>query len=178
MENDFESAIWSSEKDKPFNWFLKQKNILSALNSDIYDSIININILRKFGGELEHAINLRYVEPCSTEDYINSMEDIITRIIIGKTWTKNPMEASNLANNCTKETKINGFKVNEEVQCAEEKEESDKYSAISYDTPSEDYPIENITAFFEVTDVHTSLPQSSEEFSNLINIQEARMCET
>ncbi|MBW0566305.1 hypothetical protein O181_106020 [Austropuccinia psidii MF-1] len=96
-------------------------------------TMINMKILTKCGGELEHSIKCRCVEPCSTEDYINSMEDIITRTRIGKTWTKNPMDSktvpkisredrrpeklvlkchkcgitSNLANTCTKKTKIN-----------------------------------------------------------------------
>ncbi|MBW0525243.1 hypothetical protein O181_064958 [Austropuccinia psidii MF-1] len=55
---------------------------------------------------------------------------------------------SNLANTCTKKTKINEFQVIEEIQCTEEKEESDLDSEISEDTQIEDYPIENITAFF------------------------------
>ncbi|MBW0572919.1 hypothetical protein O181_112634 [Austropuccinia psidii MF-1] len=57
------------------------------------DTMINMKILRKCGGELEHAIKCRCVEPCSTEDYINAMGDIITRTRIGKTWTKIPMES-------------------------------------------------------------------------------------
>ncbi|MBW0480692.1 hypothetical protein O181_020407 [Austropuccinia psidii MF-1] len=96
------------------------------------DCMINIRISRKCGGELEHAIKCRFVEPCSTEDYINSMEDIITRTRIGKTWTRVPIKSkmlsktsredkrperpvlkchkcgstSHLANTCTKKTKI------------------------------------------------------------------------
>ncbi|MBW0548430.1 hypothetical protein O181_088145 [Austropuccinia psidii MF-1] len=66
---------------------------------------------------------------------------------------------SNLANNFTKKTKINEVVVIEEVQCTEEKEESDPDSAVSEDTQVEDYPIENITAFFAVTEVHTHVPQ-------------------
>ncbi|MBW0564600.1 hypothetical protein O181_104315 [Austropuccinia psidii MF-1] len=142
------------------------------------DTMINMKTLRKCGGELEHYIKCRCVEPCSTEDYINEMEDIINRTIIGKTWTKVPMESKmvpkistedrkperpvlklhkcgitlHLANTCTKKTKIS-----------------------SEDTPVADYPIENITAFFEVTEVHTHLPQYSEDCYNLINIQDARM---
>ncbi|MBW0507609.1 hypothetical protein O181_047324, partial [Austropuccinia psidii MF-1] len=111
--------------------------------------MINMKILRKCGGELEHAIKCRCVEPCSTEDYINSTEDIITRIRIGKTWTRIPMESkmvsktsredkrperpvlkchkcgrtSQLAKNCTKKTKINEFQVIEKVQCTEEKDD-------------------------------------------------------
>ncbi|MBW0531329.1 hypothetical protein O181_071044 [Austropuccinia psidii MF-1] len=204
MENAFESAIFNSEKDKPLTWFFKQKDRLSALHPDMSDTMINMKILRKCGGELEHAIKSRCVEPCSTEDYINAMEDIITRTRIGKTWTRIPMESkmipkipredkrperpvlkchkcgstSHLANTCTKKTKINEVQVIEEIQCTEEKEESDQDSAVSEDTPVEDYPIENITAFFEVTEVHTHLPQYSEDCCNLINIQDATMCKT
>ncbi|MBW0465542.1 hypothetical protein O181_005257 [Austropuccinia psidii MF-1] len=114
------------------------------------DCIINMKILRKCGGELDNAIKSIFLEPCSTEDYINAMEDIIYSTII----------------------------VIEEVQCAEEKEESDQDSAISEDTPVENYPIENITALFEVTEVHTHLPQLSKDCYNLINIQDARMFKT
>ncbi|MBW0573407.1 hypothetical protein O181_113122 [Austropuccinia psidii MF-1] len=85
LENAFESSIFDSEKDKPLTWLLKQKDRLSDFHPDMSDSMINMKILRKCGGELEHAIKCRCVESCSTEDYINDMEDIITRTIIGKT---------------------------------------------------------------------------------------------
>ncbi|MBW0586115.1 hypothetical protein O181_125830 [Austropuccinia psidii MF-1] len=132
------------------------------------------------------------------------MEDIITRTRIGKTWTRIPIgskmvpkipredkrperpvlkchkcgSTSHLANTCTKKTKINEAQVIEGIQCTEEKEESDQDSAVSEDTPVEDYPIENITALFEVTEFHTHLPQYSKDCCNLINIQDARMYET
>ncbi|MBW0523218.1 hypothetical protein O181_062933 [Austropuccinia psidii MF-1] len=160
-ENDFESEIFNSEKDKPLTWFLKQKDRLSALHPNMSDSMINIKISRKCGGELEHAIKCRCVGPCSTEEYTNAMEDIITRTRIGKTWARIPMESkmvsktsreykrperpvlkchkcgstSHLANACTKKAKIN------EAQCTEEKGESDLDSAVSEDTPVEDYLI-------------------------------------
>ncbi|MBW0576559.1 hypothetical protein O181_116274 [Austropuccinia psidii MF-1] len=204
MENSFESAIFNSEKDKPLTWFFKQKDRLSALHPDMSDTMINMKILRKCGGELEHAIKSKCVEPCSTEDYINAMEDIITRTRIGKTRTRIPMESkivpkipredkrperpflkfhkcgstSNLANTCTKKKKINEVQVIEEIQCTKEKEESDQDSEVSEDTPVVKYPIKNITDFFEVTEVHTHLPQYSEDCCNLINIQDSRMCKT
>ncbi|MBW0565124.1 hypothetical protein O181_104839 [Austropuccinia psidii MF-1] len=154
------------------------------------DTMIIMKILRKCGGELEHAIKCRCVETCSTEDYINAMEDIITRKKIGKTWTTIPMESkivpkiyredrkperpvfkchkcgstSHLANTCTKKPRIN------EVQCTEEKEEPGLDSEVSEHTPVEDDPIEKITAFFEVTEVHTHLPHYSEDCHSLINI--------
>ncbi|MBW0474147.1 hypothetical protein O181_013862 [Austropuccinia psidii MF-1] len=202
MGNSFESSIFNSEKDKSLTWFFKQNDRLSALHPDISDTMSNMRILRKCGGELEHDIKCIFVEPCSTEDNINEMEDIITRTRIGKTLTKIPMESkmvpkisiedrrpekpvlkchkcgsnSNLANTCTKKTKINEAQVIQEIQCTEEKEESDLDSAVSEDTPVEDYPIENIRASFEVTEAHTHLPQFSEDFHNLIIIQDARMC--
>ncbi|MBW0476816.1 hypothetical protein O181_016531 [Austropuccinia psidii MF-1] len=85
MVNAFESAIFNSEKDKPLSLFLKQKDRFSALHPDMSDSMINMKISRKFGGELENSINCRCVQPCSSEDYIHAMEDIITRTGIGKT---------------------------------------------------------------------------------------------
>ncbi|MBW0564583.1 hypothetical protein O181_104298 [Austropuccinia psidii MF-1] len=83
---------------------------------------------------------------------------------------------SHLANTCPQKTKINEVQVIEEVPCTEGKEESDLDSAFSEDTPVDDYPIENITDFFEVTEFHTNLPQYSEDCHNLINIQDDRMC--
>ncbi|MBW0520895.1 hypothetical protein O181_060610 [Austropuccinia psidii MF-1] len=85
---------------------------------------------------------------------------------------------SHLANTCIKKTKINEFQVIENFQCAEEKEESDQDSAVPEDTPEEYYSIEKITAFFEVTEVHTHFPQYSEDCYSLINIQDDRMCKT
>ncbi|MBW0494694.1 hypothetical protein O181_034409 [Austropuccinia psidii MF-1] len=61
MENAFESSIFKSEKNKPLTWFLKQKDRLSSLHPDMSDSMINMKILRKCGGELEHAIKCRCV---------------------------------------------------------------------------------------------------------------------
>ncbi|MBW0576546.1 hypothetical protein O181_116261 [Austropuccinia psidii MF-1] len=85
---------------------------------------------------------------------------------------------SHLANNCIKKYKINEVQVIEDAQCSEEKEDSDQDSAVSEDTPVEDYSNENNIAFFEVTEVYTHLPQYSEYCYNLINIQDARMCKT
>ncbi|MBW0491090.1 hypothetical protein O181_030805 [Austropuccinia psidii MF-1] len=85
---------------------------------------------------------------------------------------------SHLANTCSKNTKINEAQVIEESQCTEEKEESYLDFAVSEDTPVEDYPIENIKAFFEFTEVHIHLPQYSEDCHNLINTQDAIMCKS
>ncbi|MBW0464677.1 hypothetical protein O181_004392 [Austropuccinia psidii MF-1] len=163
MENAFESSIFESEKDKPLTWFLKQKDRLSALHPDMSDSMINMKILRKCGGELKTSIKFRCLEPCSSEDYINAMEDILNRRRMGKTWTRNSIESkmvtkisredkrperpvlkchkyestSLLANNCTKNTKTNEVQIIEEAQYTEEKEESDQDSSVSEETQVE-----------------------------------------
>ncbi|MBW0564846.1 hypothetical protein O181_104561 [Austropuccinia psidii MF-1] len=144
IENSFENSIFNSEKYKALTWFLKQKDGVSALHPDMPYSMINMKISIKCGGELENSIKCRCVDPCSTEDYIHAMEDIISRTRIGKTWTRNPMESkmiskisrederpdipvlkchkcgrtSHLAKACTKKTKTNEVKIIEEVQCA------------------------------------------------------------
>ncbi|MBW0474104.1 hypothetical protein O181_013819 [Austropuccinia psidii MF-1] len=141
------------------------------------NSMINMKIFRKCRGELELVIKCRSIEPCSTEDYINVVEDIITRARV-------PMEYKMISKTATEDkrpeipTKINEFQVIEEVKCTEEKVESDLDSEVSEDTPVEDYPIENIKPFFEVTEVHTHLPQYKEDCHNLINIQDSRRGKT
>ncbi|MBW0565039.1 hypothetical protein O181_104754 [Austropuccinia psidii MF-1] len=105
MENAFESAIFNSERDRPLTWFRKKEDRLYAFHPNMSETIINVKILRKCGGELEHAIKCRCVEPCSAEDYINAMEDIITRTRIGKIWTRTPMEAKMVPKNSREDRK-------------------------------------------------------------------------
>ncbi|MBW0577708.1 hypothetical protein O181_117423 [Austropuccinia psidii MF-1] len=56
------------------------------------ETTIHKRTLRKCGGDLEHAIRSRFIEPFSTEDYINAMEDITARTNIGRNWYKPPMD--------------------------------------------------------------------------------------
>ncbi|MBW0564272.1 hypothetical protein O181_103987 [Austropuccinia psidii MF-1] len=74
------------------SWFLKQKDRLTALHPDMSETIVHQRILRKCRGDLEHAIRSRCIEPCSTEDDINAMEDITTRVKIGRNWYKSPIQ--------------------------------------------------------------------------------------
>ncbi|MBW0462281.1 hypothetical protein O181_001996 [Austropuccinia psidii MF-1] len=127
------------------------------------------------------------------------MEYIIRKKMIGKIGTRTPFDpntiarisredrrpertvlkchkcerTSNLTKTCTKEIKIN-----EEVQGSEEKEEYYQYSKFFDETPGEDCHIENMTALFEFTEVHTHLTQYSGDCYNLINIQGARICKS
>ncbi|MBW0558934.1 hypothetical protein O181_098649 [Austropuccinia psidii MF-1] len=47
-----------------------------------------MKILKKCGGELENSLRSRCIEPFSTEEYINALEDIVTRTKSGRTWKK------------------------------------------------------------------------------------------
>ncbi|MBW0515189.1 hypothetical protein O181_054904 [Austropuccinia psidii MF-1] len=87
--------IPSSDKDKPLTWFLKQAERLNALYPEMSQNIVHMKILRKCGGELEHALISRCIEPCSTEEYIDAMEDIVTRAKIGRTWKKVDIKSPN-----------------------------------------------------------------------------------
>ncbi|MBW0554020.1 hypothetical protein O181_093735 [Austropuccinia psidii MF-1] len=92
MENSFEEAILYIERDRSMSWFLKQNNRLTALHADMSETMVHKRILRKCGGGLEHAIKSRCIDPCSTEYYINAIEDITTRTKIGTNWFKPPMD--------------------------------------------------------------------------------------
>ncbi|MBW0526198.1 hypothetical protein O181_065913 [Austropuccinia psidii MF-1] len=50
--------------------------------------MVHMKILNKCGGELEHALRSRCIEQCSAEEYINALEDIVTRTEIGRAWKK------------------------------------------------------------------------------------------
>ncbi|MBW0530739.1 hypothetical protein O181_070454 [Austropuccinia psidii MF-1] len=47
-----------------------------------------MKIRKECGGELEHALRSRYIELCFTEEYINALEDIVTRKKAGRTLKK------------------------------------------------------------------------------------------
>ncbi|MBW0535849.1 hypothetical protein O181_075564 [Austropuccinia psidii MF-1] len=205
MENCFEESIFNIERDRPMFLFLKQKDRLTALNPDMSETMIHKRILRKCGGDLEHAIRRRCIDPCSTEDYINSMEDITTRTKTGRNWYKPPIDnktsgkpiskpnkthdkppfkchkcgsTSHLANTCPKKTKINEI----EMYQVEDTKETNNLSLNESDSePSEEeelpdeLSIGNINVSFEVTEVHTHLTQYSDKCMDLIHVQDAKM---
>ncbi|MBW0584203.1 hypothetical protein O181_123918 [Austropuccinia psidii MF-1] len=151
MENSFEESIFNIERDRPMSWFLKQKDRLTALHPDMSQTMVHKRILRKCGGALEHAIRRRCIEPCSTEYYINTMEDITTRTRIGRNWYKSPIDnktsgkpilksnkpherlplkchkcgsTSQLANTCPKKTRVNEIEIEKVEDTKETKDVS------------------------------------------------------
>ncbi|MBW0541298.1 hypothetical protein O181_081013 [Austropuccinia psidii MF-1] len=51
-------------------------------------NMVHMKILKKCGYELEHALRSRCIEPCSTKEYMNALENIVTRTKIDRTWKK------------------------------------------------------------------------------------------
>ncbi|MBW0529177.1 hypothetical protein O181_068892 [Austropuccinia psidii MF-1] len=92
MENAFEEAIFNIERDRPMSWLLKQKDRLTTIHPDMSKNMVNKRILRRFGGDLENVIRSRFIEPCSTENYINAMEDITTSTKFRRSWYKPPID--------------------------------------------------------------------------------------
>ncbi|MBW0553087.1 hypothetical protein O181_092802 [Austropuccinia psidii MF-1] len=180
IENSFEEAIFNIERDRPMSWFLKQKDILTALPPDMSETLVNKRILRECSGDLEHAIRRRCIEHCSTEDYINAIEDITTRkklVEIAPLRCHKCGSTSYLANTCPKKTRINEIEI-EKDDTKETKyvslHESDSEPSEEGELPDET-SIEKISVSFEVTEVHTHLPQYSDECMDLIHVQDAKM---
>ncbi|MBW0582672.1 hypothetical protein O181_122387 [Austropuccinia psidii MF-1] len=57
--------------------------------------MVHMKILKKCGGELEHALRRRCIEPFSTEGYINALEDIVKRTKIARAWKKLDIKSPN-----------------------------------------------------------------------------------
>ncbi|MBW0558992.1 hypothetical protein O181_098707 [Austropuccinia psidii MF-1] len=54
-----------------------------------------MKILKKCGGESEHSLRSRCIEPFSTEEYIHALEHIVARTKIGRNWKKLDMKIPN-----------------------------------------------------------------------------------
>ncbi|MBW0562100.1 hypothetical protein O181_101815 [Austropuccinia psidii MF-1] len=87
------------------SWFLKQKDRLTSLHPDMSETMVNKRILRNCCGDLEHAIRSRFIEPCSTEDYINATEDITTRTKTGRKWYKPQIDNNNSGKKISRQNK-------------------------------------------------------------------------
>ncbi|MBW0525094.1 hypothetical protein O181_064809 [Austropuccinia psidii MF-1] len=104
-------------------------------------------------GELENAVRSRCIEQCSTEEYINALEDIVARIKIGRTWKQFDIKSPNkpretfkpstpstndkrkchkcggighLANNCLNKAIINEIEETEDHNDKEDEHDSEK----------------------------------------------------
>ncbi|MBW0573233.1 hypothetical protein O181_112948 [Austropuccinia psidii MF-1] len=126
------------------------------------------------------------------------MEDITTRTKIGRNQSKSPVDnrtngktiskpnkphgsTSHLENICPKKTRINEINI-EKVEDTKETPDVSLHESDSEPSEEEEVPeelsIENINVSCEVTEVHTHLPQYSDECMELIHVQDAKMQKT
>ncbi|MBW0530666.1 hypothetical protein O181_070381 [Austropuccinia psidii MF-1] len=82
--------------------------------------MVHMKILKKFGGELEHSLRSRCIEPCPTEEYNNALEDIATTTIC-RTWKKLDTKSLNKPfikkDKSREDLKPNTSNINEQRQC-------------------------------------------------------------
>ncbi|MBW0584876.1 hypothetical protein O181_124591 [Austropuccinia psidii MF-1] len=154
--------------------------------------MVHMKILKKCGGDLEHALRRRCIEPCSTEEYINALEDIVTRTKIGRTWKKlvikstskpfiNKINQEKLSSPIhptlrSKQSLTNVEDHNDQV----EESDSEKANEKSETSESDDIniinaQIINIDLIYEVLDVNSNLPQVGTSDTSLTNIQDAKL---
>ncbi|MBW0562450.1 hypothetical protein O181_102165 [Austropuccinia psidii MF-1] len=179
-------------------WSWWKKEIITKWANDAWRNVIknvHIKIPNKFREELEHSLRSRCIEPCSTEEYINSLEDIVNRTKIGRTWKKvhiksanKPLIKKDKSKEALKPDKSNNNKERKCHKCGEdhkEKEESDseKDKEKSETSESEEIniinaQINNIDLIYEVLDVNSNLPQVGTSDTNLTNVQDAKLYRT
>ncbi|MBW0569047.1 hypothetical protein O181_108762 [Austropuccinia psidii MF-1] len=121
IENAFKNSFFDPDKDEPLTWFLKPGERLNALYPEMSQKMSHMKILKNCIGELEHALSSRCIEPCSTEEYINALEDIVTRKKIGRTWKKLDLKSPSTQfikkDEPRENFKPNKSKSNEQIKC-------------------------------------------------------------
>ncbi|MBW0553129.1 hypothetical protein O181_092844 [Austropuccinia psidii MF-1] len=95
IDNAFENSFFDHDKDKPLTLFLKQVERLNELYPEMSQKMVHMKILKQCGGELEHDLRSRFIDPFSTREYINELEDIVTRTKIGRAWKKFHIKSPN-----------------------------------------------------------------------------------
>ncbi|MBW0580626.1 hypothetical protein O181_120341 [Austropuccinia psidii MF-1] len=151
--------------------------------------MVHMKILKKCGGELEHSLRSRCIEPCSTEEYSNALENIVTRTKIGRTWKKldiqSPNQPFNKKDKSKEAFKPNTSNNNEERKCHKcgEEYDSEKDTEESETSESDEINIPNaqinnsdITE--ELLDANSNLPQVRTSDTNLTNVQDAKLYRT
>ncbi|MBW0535823.1 hypothetical protein O181_075538 [Austropuccinia psidii MF-1] len=158
--------------------------------------MVHMKIPKKCGGEFEHSLRSRCIEPFSTEEYINALEDIVKRKKIGRNWNKLDIKIPNkqfIKKDKPRETlKPNTSNNNEKIKCHkggqdhnDKKQESDseKETEESETSESDEININNaqinmIDLIYEVLDVNSNLPQVGTSNTSLTNTQDAKLYRT
>ncbi|MBW0572254.1 hypothetical protein O181_111969 [Austropuccinia psidii MF-1] len=154
--------------------------------------MVHVKILKKCGGELEHALRSSCIEPCSTEDPNKPFikKDKSKESFKPNTSNNNEQRKchkcggiGHLANDCLKKAKINEIVETENHNDKEEESECEKETEESESDERDEIniinaQINNIDIIYEEIDVNSSLPQVGTSDTNLTNIQDAKMYRT
>ncbi|MBW0485247.1 hypothetical protein O181_024962 [Austropuccinia psidii MF-1] len=152
--------------------------------------MVHMKILNKCGEEWEDSLRSRCIEPCSTEEYINAVKDIVKRTKIGRTWKKLDIKIPNEAfikkdkprelsspihlTVMSKETDHN----DKEEESNSEKDTEESETSESDETNIINAQTDNIDLIYEVLDVNSNLPQAGTSDTSLTNIQDAKLYRT
>ncbi|MBW0563036.1 hypothetical protein O181_102751 [Austropuccinia psidii MF-1] len=158
----------------------------------MFETMLHESILKMLGGDLEHSIRSRCIEPGSTKDYINVGEAIDIRTKIGRNWYKALMgnkasgkpisipnkpqdrasfkchkcgSTSHLFNTCLKKTRIIEIKI-EKAEDTKEKTNVSEHESDSETSEEIQQPdqlsIQKMNIYLEFIEVHTHLQQYSD----------------
>ncbi|MBW0507681.1 hypothetical protein O181_047396 [Austropuccinia psidii MF-1] len=95
IENVFENSFFDTDKNKALAWFSEKAEILNELYPEMSQKMVHMKIIKKCGGELEHVLRSRCIKTLYTEEYINALEEIVTRAKIGRTCKTLDIKSSN-----------------------------------------------------------------------------------
>ncbi|MBW0543869.1 hypothetical protein O181_083584 [Austropuccinia psidii MF-1] len=158
--------------------------------------MVHMKILKKCGGESEHALRSRCRETCSTKESINALEDIVTRKKIGRTWKKldikspnKPFTKKDKPREAFKPNTSNSNEKRKLHKCGEDHKDKGKESDSEKDTEESETSesdeiniinakINNIDLIYEVLNVNSNLPQVGTSDTKLTKIQVAKLYRT
>ncbi|MBW0507314.1 hypothetical protein O181_047029 [Austropuccinia psidii MF-1] len=172
------------------------------------ENMVHMKILKKCGGELDHALRSSLIGLFSTEEYINLLEDIVTRAKIGRTCKSVDIESpnkqlikkykpskpfkpntprSNQQRKCRKCRSIghlakNFCKKENNNEIVETEDHNDKEEELKTSESDEiniiNVQINNIDFIYEVLYVNSNLPQGGTSDTSLRNIQDTKLYRT
>ncbi|MBW0581394.1 hypothetical protein O181_121109 [Austropuccinia psidii MF-1] len=182
IENAFKNSFFDPDKDKPLTWFLKQVEILNSLYPEMSQKMVHMEILKKYGGELEHSLRRSPNKP-----FIKKYKP--RKPFKSNTPNNEQREChkcggiGHLANNCLKKANIN--EIVETDDHNDKEEESDYEQDIEESESSESDEINiinsqnnNIDLIYEVLDVNSNLPQVGTSDTSLKDIQDSQLYKT
>ncbi|MBW0584882.1 hypothetical protein O181_124597 [Austropuccinia psidii MF-1] len=160
--------------------------------------MVYMKIIKKCGGELENSLRSRYIQPLSTEEYINALEDIVTRTKIGGTWKKLAIKSSNKPfikkdkprepfkpnksdnNDLGKIHKCGGAGQdhNDEEEYDSEKDNEESETSQSDEINIIHAQINNIYLIYVVLDVNSNIPQVGTSDTILTKKQDSKLYRT